>query len=407
MFFNTSNNVEIPNLAQLDKVIENLESEEEIYVSDDIELQKPLENPPEEIKAIYATGWSAGSTKTMNRLINLIKDTELNAIVIDIKDYSGNLSYYTEIPELKEYNAYQEIKISKPNTLIKRLHDEGIYVIARQTVFQDPVLALARPDLALTSSSTGNQWTDYKGVMWMDTSAKEVWEYNVKIAKDALARGFDEINFDYIRFASDGDMDDIIYPYWDGVTLKRYIVRDFFKYLRQSLPDAKISGDLFGYTTILYGDLGIGQNIDDAFNYFDAIAPMTYPSHYNKWFEGFENPAEHPYEVLYKSMSIANNRLAEYKIKAALSTSTEKYLVKEPKLRPWLQDFDLGAEYDAEKVRAQINASDMATGACTEVPAVASTSSNMIICDEKSDKLGGWMLWDPRNIYTKEALKES
>jgi len=302
--------------------------------------------------------------------------------VIDIKDYSGEMSYLTEVPKVEEYGKWRDLKILRPNAMIKKLHDEGIYVIARQTIFQDPVLAKARPDLALMSSSTGQQWKDHKGVMWIDAASQEAWDYNIEIANDALARGFDEINFDYIRFASDGNLDDIKYPFWDEKKLKRNVIKDFWRYLRKALPDATISADLFGLVTLNYGDVGIGQNIDDAFHYFDAIAPMVYPSHYHKGFDGYQNPAAHPYEVVYKSMLEANERLAHYMINAKISTSTDYYLVKEPQLRPWLQDFDLGAKYDADKVRAQIDAT---YAAATGTPV-------------------GWMLWDPANTYTKGAL---
>src|SRR3989338_4443633 len=146
LFFNASNTVNL-SLSQLAGTL-----------GVDIEPQKPLRESlpagrqaPEIIKAIYSTGWSAGSEKRLNYLIKLIKETELNAIVIDIKDYSGELSYLTEIKEAEKYGKNREIKILRPNAMIKKLHDEGIYVIARQTVFQDPVLAKARPDLALTS----------------------------------------------------------------------------------------------------------------------------------------------------------------------------------------------------------------------------------------------------------------
>ncbi|MDO8429865.1 MAG: putative glycoside hydrolase [bacterium] len=378
LFANTKNDFLLTQLAQ------NTSPQEvkKENLNGDIPLQRQLLNPPEIIKAVYATGWTAGSVKGLNRLIDLIKKTELNAIVIDIKDYSGEMSYPTEISKVEEYGKGRDIKILRPNAMIKKLHDEGIYVIARQTVFQDPVLAKARPDLALTSSSTGKQWLDNKKVMWIDPVGKESWDYNVEIAKDAFVRGFDEVNFDYIRFASDGNLNDIKYPFWDEKALKRYVIRDFFKYMRKSFPDNIISADLFGLVTLNYGDVGIGQNIDDAYHYFDAIAPMVYPSHYNKGFDGYQNPADHPYEVVYSSILEANERLKHYIINAANSTSTEKYLVKNPQLRPWLQDFDLGATYDAEKVRAQMNA---VYNAATGTPV-------------------GWMLWDPSNIYTKAAL---
>lgn len=381
LFFNTNNTVTL-SISQLGEIVGGAVFNKNPH--NDIESQKPLPSPPKIIKAIYATGWSAGSEKMLNYLIKLIKETELNAMVIDIKDYSGELSYLTEIEEAEKYGKNRELKILRPNTMIKKLHDEGIYVIARQTVFQDPVLAKARLDLALTSSTTGKQWLDNKKVMWVDPAGKEIWDYNIAITKDALARGFDEVNIDYIRFPTDGNTDDIKYPFWDGKTLKRFVIRDFFKYFRQSLPDFKISADLFGLTTVNYGDGGIGQNIDDAYHYFDAVAPMVYPSHYNRGFNGFQNPAVHPHEVVYTSILEANKRLQQYKIKAEISTSTEKYLVKNPELRPWLQDFDLGTDYTAEMVRAQINAVYS-----------AATGTSM-----------GWMLWDPSNNYTRGALLE-
>lgn len=382
LFFTTKNDIRLNQLAQLENPAA-AEKEKAPNPNADIPLQKPLESPPEIIKAAYATGWTAGSVQGLNRLIGLIKKTELNAIVIDIKDYSGEVSYPTEIELVEKYGKGREIKILRPNAMIKKLHDEGIYVIARQTIFQDPVLAKARPDLALTSSTTGKQWIDNKKVMWVDPAGKESWDYNILIAKDAFARGFDEINFDYIRFPSDGNTDDIKYLFWDGKTLKRYVIRDFFKYLRQSLPETKISADLFGLVTVNYGDGGIGQNIDDAYHYFDVVAPMVYPSHYNVGFNGHQNPALYPYDVVYKSVLEANKRLEHYIINAENSTSTEKYLVKKPQLRPWLQDFDLGATYDAVKVRAQITA---VYNAATGTPM-------------------GWMLWDPTNNYTRGALE--
>src|SRR3989344_1579505 len=195
----------------------------------DIEPQKPLANPPKEIKAIYLTAWSAGNSKKIDEIIKLIKDTELNAVVIDIKDYSGYVAYDMDVPEIKKYKA-RKIMISKINSLIKKLHDENIYIIARITIFQDPILAKARPDLAIHSKSKlqennidiGNSaikqfsnktlWLDHKKLAWIDPSAKDAWDYNIAIAKDAANRGFDELNFDYIRFASDGNLNDMIFP---------------------------------------------------------------------------------------------------------------------------------------------------------------------------------------------------
>lgn len=355
----------------------------------DIGPQQPLANPPSQIKAIYVTNWSAGSEKRLKYLIKLIKDTELNAAVIDVKDYSGYISYNTSLELPKKYNAV-ELRTPRLNTLIKRLHDENIYVIARITVFQDPRLALARPDLALMSSSTGQIWKDHKGLSWMDPASKEVWDYNIAVAKELLSRGADELNFDYVRFASDGNLKDIKHPFWDEKKLKTHVIRDFFKYLREQLPNAKLSADLFGLVTINKDGLGIGQHLEYALPYFDAIAPMVYPSHYFKGFIGLEKPAEYPYEVVRYSLAVAAKRIYQYKLNLyrELATTTPISNFKFPisKLRPFLQDFNLGADYDAAKVRSQIQA----------VYEIASSSP---------DLFDGWMLWNASNVYTKEALE--
>jgi hypothetical protein len=342
----------------------------------DIPPQPQLENPPNIIKAIYLTSWSAGSKKKMDAVIDLIKTTELNAVVIDIKDYSGYITYGTELPLVHEYKAY-ELRTPYINALLKRLHDEGIYAIARLSVFQDPRLALARPELALMSSTTGAQWKDNKGLMWVDPAAKAAWEYNVSIAREAFERGFDEVNFDYIRFASDGKLSDIIYPAWDGTTYKTAVIRDFWNYVRTELSGKRISGDLFGLTTVNHDGLGIGQHLEYGIGNFDAIAPMVYPSHYYPGFIGIAKPATEPYNVIKYSMDAAVKRFV-----AEQGTTTPAVTT----LRPWLQDFDLGADYTADMIRAQIQAVYDATA---EYPQFYS----------------GWMLWNPSNVYTKAALE--
>jgi len=355
--------------------------------------QKPLANPPAIIKAVYFTGWSTGVEDRVNYLTELIKTTELNAAVIDIKDYSGFVLYDIKLPEVEKYKA-KEIRISKINSLIKRLHNEGIYVIARISIFQDPILAKARPDLAIHSKGTGRLWLDNKKLAWIDPAAKEAWDYNIAIARDAVSRGFDEINFDYIRFASDGSLNDMTFPFYNNQMLKQGVMEDFFKYLRNELPGVKISADLFGLTTVQQDDLGIGQMIEDAYLYFDYVCPMVYPSHYAKTFLGYQNPALYPYEVVKYSMETALKRLIAYReaqsATSTVSTTTisDLRLAISSKLRPWLQDFNLGANYNATMVREQIKA----------VYDAASSTPEFV---------NGWMLWNPSNIYTKGALEIS
>ena len=388
----------------------------------DIGNQQPLPSPPRIAKGVYLTGWSAGYAPKLNYLMNLAKRTEVNAVVIDIKDYSGYVSYRTAVPMTKEDGAEGSIKIAQPNALLKKLHDAGIYVIGRITVFQDPVLAKAHPEWALINKTTGKTWLDNKGLAWMDAAAKPVWEYNTAIAKDAIARGFDEVQFDYIRFASDGDLSNIGYPYWQktrtGADLtrtsaetEREVIRNFFKYLRENLTGAKISVDLFGLSTINADDLGIGQVIEDAYKYFDYVSPMVYPSHYASGFLGYANPAKYPYEVIKYSLERALVRVAKGYEQTAVDSTSTVHAQYAAKLRPWLQDFDLGATYDAAMVKKEIQAVYDAFSATQSASSTASTSAatppTTYYLLPTNPYYGGWLLWDPANIYTEGALEKN
>jgi len=347
---------------------------------------KHLLNPPEILKAIYLTSWSGGSEKKIAYALNLAEETEINAVVVDVKDSRGYIAYDTDIPAAKKY-ASENKKIKDIDAMVEKFHEKDIYVIARIAVFRDPVLALSRPSIAIhslrkkDSSPDGKLtkktlWRDSSGIAWLDPSSQEVWDYNIAIAKDAYARGFDEINFDFIRFPSDGLLKDMVFPNWDGSTPKRDILQQLFIYLNKNMQDIRISGDLFGLSTINTDDLGIGQVIEDAFGEFDFISPMVYPSHYSNGFLGYKTPAEHPYEVVKYSMQKAQERLHSYK--------QQDMLKRETRIRPWLQDFSIrGVAYDATKVSAQIQATEEALG----------------------DSYAGYMLWNSRNLYTKTAIR--
>ena len=224
-----------------------------------------------------------------------------------------------------------------------------------------------RPDLAVRRASDGGVWADYKGISWIDPGAKEYWNYLVKIGKESYNDGFDELNFDYIRFPSDGNMKDIKYPF-TGTTTKAVMMKNFFSFLNDQLKPtgATLSADLFGMTTTNTDDLNIGQVLENALPYFDYIAPMVYPSHYPSGFLNYKNPASLPYEVVKYSLDKAVAR--------TILASTTPY-----KIRPWLQDFDLGATYTASMVRKQIQATYDAG-------------------------LDSWMLWDAANTYTPGAV---
>ncbi|TSC58327.1 MAG: hypothetical protein Greene041679_110 [Parcubacteria group bacterium Greene0416_79] len=165
---------------------------------------------PEPLKAIYMTACVAGTSSFRNELVTFIEETELNALVIDIKDYSGYLSFEPKAEDLTPFLS-PRCRASDMEEFIETLHEKGIYVIGRITVFQDPVLTKRRPELAVKKRSDGSAWHDYKRLSFSDPGAKEVWDHHVAIAKESYAIGFDELNFDYIRFPSDGPMQDIAF----------------------------------------------------------------------------------------------------------------------------------------------------------------------------------------------------
>lgn len=346
----------------------------EVHEKGDIEPDKPLADPPEAIKALYATSTSAGNPAKIDNFIKLIKKAELNAIVIDIKDYSGYVFYDSGVEDVAKYKA-EKIMIPKINTLIKKLHDENIYVIARVVVFQDPRLAAARPELAVKNRATGGVWRDNLNLAWLDPGSQDVWDYIVKISQDAASRGFDEINYDYIRFPSDGRLSAMSFPFFDKKKItKEQGIKEFFIYLREKMDGIRISADVFGLTTSAKDDLGIGQIIENAYQNFDAVAPMVYPSHYAVGFLGFAEPARHPYEVVKYAIEKAVEKLEEYNSAKEVFGPGEK----EPsnaKIRPWIQAFDMGDIYTVDKIKIQIKASDEAGGT-------------------------GWMLWNPANNYS-------
>jgi hypothetical protein len=322
---------------------------------------------PDPLKAVYMSSWAAGNKKFRDHLFDLVDNTEINAVVIDVKDFSGRISFPVDDARLLKIGA-SENRIPDVKELVAKLHEKNVYVIARISSFQDSFLIKAHPELAVKTKS-GAIWQDYKGVKWLDAGAQPVWDYLVAISEQSYAYGFDEINFDYLRYPSDGNLKDIAYSWSNGRT-RREVMHDFFLYLREQLASTSvpISADLFGLTTSSNDDLGIGQVLVDALPYFDYVSPMVYPSHFSTGYLGFAKPAVHPYDVVKFAMTTAVDRA----IAASSSPS---------KLRPWLQAFDMGAVYTPAMVRAQIQATNDAG-------------------------LSSWMLWDAGCIYDKKDLVE-
>lgn len=328
---------------------------------------------PEHVKAVYMSSWVAGTPSVRERLIKLIDTTELNAVVIDVKDNTGTLSWDGRVRDI--------------DGLLKELHEKNIYVIARIASFQDPLYVKQHPELAVKDVKTGGVWKDHKGVPWIDTGSRQMWEYVASIGHEAYARGFDELNYDYIRFPTDGDLKSMRFPISGdrGLNDKPGIVGEFYKFLHEefSPKGIPISGDLFGIIATNSNETKtLGQDLGVALRYFDYVALMVYPSHFYPGTAGYQNPAAHPGEIITYSTAGAV-KIAEATASSTLNASGTPLFASSTliaKLRPWYQDFDMGATYTKEMVRAQISA---------------------------GEKFGvkSWMLWDPANKYTPAALK--
>lgn len=365
---------------------------------------------PEEVKAAYMSACVSGTVDFRDRLVALIEETELNTLVIDIKDYSGTISFSPTDERLK--GAWNAAKCGARDmrTFIETLHAKNIFVIGRITVFQDPYYSVQHPELAVKRADGVTVWKDHKGLSFIDVGARQYWDYVVALSRDSYNLGFDELNFDYVRYPSDGPMTDISFTHskdYPGDNNKQANLEEFFKYLSLKLADESLykdylhentgrasstpwtSADLFGMTTTNYDDLSIGQVQDRAAPYFDFIAPMVYPSHYPDGFIGLADPNSDPYAVVYYAMQKGVARMTSTTTPmmgfthARIGTSTPAVYAKTAygpaKFRTWIQDFDYGGDYDAADVRAQIQASYDAG-----------------VMD--------FMIWAPSNVYTRAAL---
>lgn len=339
----------------------------EVVVSIPTVAQSTHQPTPDPLRGIYLTGWTAGTTKGLNRAFTLIDEAAINAVIIDIKDATGRLSYQPQDSELIASGVGTN-RIRDLSGLIAQLHARGVYVIGRLTVFQDPFYAQSHPEDTFTDTRTGALWTDYKNIAWLRPDRETVWDYTAAVARDAYAQGFDEINLDYVRYPSDGPLQFIDLTHM--TKSKAEVIADFFVGMDQRLRQEGIpvSADVFGLTMSAKDDVGIGQKAVLIAPSVDALAPMLYPSHFWNGTYGIPVPAKEPYKVIYKSLSDGIAKLAAAGI-------------PKEKLRPWFQDFDLlGISYTPDMVRAQIDAA-------------------------RDLGINSWMMWDPRGYYRIDAYQ--
>lgn len=382
------------------------------YTSDEVEQETEKEvekksteeftreghvSTPEAVKGIYMSQCVAGSPDFRASLIKFIDDTELNTVIIDIKDFSGTIGFPTEDPRFAAASM-ETCGARDMKEFIKSLHEKNIYVIGRITVFQDPYYSKQFPEQSVQSASRGAPWKDHKGLNFVDVSSEPFWEYIVALSKESVVMGFDELNYDYIRYPSDGPMSDAVYKNPN----RAEALERFFKYLHEHMEPTGVvtSADLFGMTASNTDDLGIGQVLERALPYFDYIMPMVYPSHYPDGFNGYGDPNEYPYEIIKYAMdrAVARTIATETSVRTldgkpimktetipATETASEatrevatgmytKPAFDKQKIRPWLQDFDYGKEYLARDILAQTQGTYDAG-------------------------LTGWIFWDPANRY--------
>lgn len=340
---------------ELLKVIENPTeeeiSEEELSeeLEENLEEEDIMHRPDRKVRGIYVTGPIAGTEK-MEQLMELVESTALNTIVLDIKNDEGIISYHLDYEEAEEMGACVRY-VSDMQGLLKTLHEKGIYVIGRIVCFKDPVLAAGRPELALCKPD-GKPVTDSYGLAWVNPYKQEVWEYLCNIARSATLDGFDEIQFDYVRFPIGNDANAADY----GVDMETYTrqmgLTDFFLYMEENLHEAGIfyGADLFG--TVIGSDVDrdrTGQDYLEIAGLCDNICPMVYPSHYNPGTFGLDVPDAHPYETVYGAMS------------KSVEVMKEAGMEEHALVRPWLQCFTASwvsghIDYHAKQIREQIQA---------------------------------------------------
>lgn len=325
------------------------------------QVVKPL-SPPKTIRGVHVTMALASIPGKLDEYLSL---SGLNTIQLDVKDENGEIGFVpSAVPLARSIGAAKPYY--KPRAVAKRIHAKGMYLIGRVVVMEDPVLSAKRPDLAIRTAN-GGRWTNHAGLGWSNPYDQRVWDYNVDIAEAAARLGFDEIQFDYVRFPSDGDMSAIVYP-GKTSTPPGWVIAQFVQYASKRLKPlgVRVSADVFGLAATR--DLGIGQIPKRIGRYLDAIYPMVYPSHFGPGEYNLDDPNGNPGGTVAYALRDFNRQLAG---------------MKGVRIIPWLQDFSwAGRTYGLAELQAQIDSARRA-------------------------KTGGYLLWNAAGIYTPGAVEKA
>lgn len=317
-------------------------------------------------KALYLSSFGATSTKIMGNAKHILETTEINAFVIDVKMDRGQIAFKTANPVANAIGAQEVVLFKDIKKFVADLHKEGIYVIARVVSFKDTPYVTAHPEMGVHTNE-GALFKDKEGLYWIDASRKEPREYIINIAAEAAAAGFDEIQFDYVRFP---DRKGVKFSVENTQAERVKAITGFLEAARTRLTpyNVFISADIFGYVSWHDADIEIGQRVDALSPYVDYLSPMLYPSGFNAGIPGYPDPVKANYEI----------------VKLSLDKALQKSGTSPLSYRPWLQAFkDYAFDrriYGAKEIRDQISAAE-AFGSC------------------------GWILWNPRNVYSTQGLK--
>ena len=330
--------------------------EEVIWEGEETRLDITLE--PFVVRAIRVTPEIASKRESLAELLDMIEGTVINSLVFDTKSEGGGVHYLSEVPEAQATGAI--LGSYDPEMAIAMAKERGLYTITRIVTFQDAPRARLRPEHAVQNSATGGIWTTFSGHGWMDPTDEGAWTYPIELALEACRLGFDEIQFDYVRFPTDGDLSTVQYDAGEmNSDVRLAAIRDFLSTARDAIHEegCAVSADIFAIVMSVSDDQGLGQRPEELSGAVDAISPMIYPSHYSPGWLGFDDPNSFPYEVTDQALDAGGPRL----IGGAV-------------LRPWLQAFS----YTASQVLATIEAAE--------------------------DGGDGWMLWHAASDYTRDMF---
>lgn len=328
---------------------------------------------PSPVRGLYVNRWAALGQR-MWQLIDVAKRTEVNALVIDVKDDRGFVLYPSRVALAREIGAdtNHPMRPARVRAVLDSMRAHGIYPIARIVVAKDPLLASKKPEWAIRlRSDPSKPWLDKNGNPWLDAHQDGPWRYAAELACEAVDLGFSEVQFDYVRFPDEKRLvREATFPLAQGRERAR-VIREQLLTTRERLRplDVPITADVFGLTVTDTTDMGIGQRWEMFVDAMDVVLPMMYPSHYAPGSYRLSSPNAHPYAVIDKGLKDAKRRTA------GITGAAE--------LRPWYQDFTLGPpRYTAAEVRAQIKAG-------------------------YDNGVMSWILWNPRSAYTVEALQKT